>query len=162
MSTPDPMVAAASPLTPEQTFNLLVESQEQLRQREAELLALQQQQDQTKTDVIKAELQQGDNFTKRARPMVVYAGLLFIFLNYVFIPTLCHLAGQPLGNGGVLELPSDFWLAWGGIVATWSIGRSFEKTGASNRVTQLITASKAPAPAPARSPAAGSNDGAVG
>ena len=31
-------------------------------------------------EVIVAELQQSDNFTKRARPTVIYAGLLFILL----------------------------------------------------------------------------------
>jgi hypothetical protein len=162
MSTPDPTVAPAftaapaSTLTSEQAFNLLVEQQEVLRQREAQLLALQQQQDQTKNEVIKAELDQNDLFTKRARPMVVYAGLVFIFLNYVLFPAIALLhSGKQIKP---LALPEDFWWAWGGIVATWSIGRSFEKTGASNRVTRLITGSKVSAAASVL----GSNDGAVG
>lgn len=164
MSTPDPTVApafTAAPapaftLTPEQAFNLLVEQQELLRQRDAQLLALQQQQDQTKSEVIKAELEQNDLFTKRARPMVVYAGLVFIFLNYVLFPAIALLhSNQAIAP---LELPEDFWWAWGGIVATWSIGRSFEKTGASNRVTRMITGSKVSAAASV----IGSNDGAVG
>lgn len=161
MSTPDPTVApafTAAPaptLTPEQAFNLLVEQQQLLRQREAELHALQQQQDQTKSEVIKAELEQNDLFTKRARPMVVYAGLVFIFLNYVLFPAIAHLANR---EPPTLTLPEDFWWAWGGIVATWSIGRSFEKTSSSNRVTRMITGSKVSAAASVL----GSSDGAVG
>lgn len=161
MTTPD-LAVAGSKLTPEQTFSLLVESQELLRQREAELAALRDRQDQTKKDVLTAELQQGDAFTKRARPMVVYAGLIFIFLNYVLVPAILYAAGKT-PEKEFLPLPTEFWVAWGGIVATWSIGRSFEKTGASNRITRLITGSAAPtAPSPASAPSPGGGDGAVG
>lgn len=144
-------------LTPEQTFDLLIATQERLRAREAELELLQEKQDQAKKETMVAELAQGDSFTKRARPMVVYAGLVFIFLDYVLIPAICHIANKPL-EGGFLKLPPDFWWAWTGIVATWSIGRSFEKAGVSNRVTRFITGERAPAPTIA--PAAA--DGAVG
>ena len=41
-----------------------------------------------KERVLVAELTQGDNYTKRARPTVVYAGLGMIFLNYVVAPLL--------------------------------------------------------------------------
>ena len=159
MSTMDAAaLAPGSKLTSEQTFDLLVAAQEQLREREAELSSFQQAQDQTKRDVINAELTQDDLFTKRARPMVVYAGLLFIFLNYVLVPAISSLSGNPLKKG--LELPTDFWWAWASIVTTWSIGRSFEKTGASNRITRMITGSpQGPLP-PSRAP--GANDGAVG
>jgi hypothetical protein len=158
MSTPDPTVAPASTAapahTPEHMFNSLIEQQEMLRRREAEL---QQQQDQAKNEVIKAELEQNDLFTRRARPMVVYAGLVFIFLNYVLFPAIALLhSGKTIKP---LALPEDFWWAWGGIVATWSIGRSFEKTaGASSRVTRMITGSKVSA----ATSVVGANDGAVG
>ena len=41
-----------------------------------------------KERVLVAELNQGDNYTKRARPTVVYAGLLFIGINYVLFPII--------------------------------------------------------------------------
>ena len=85
-----------------------------------------------------AELQQGDKFTKRARPLVVYAGLAFIGINYVVVPIVA------LVNNVVVEpipLPTEFWAGWSGIVATWSIGRSLEKRGSQNRVTSAITGS---------------------
>ena len=91
---------------------------------------------QAKERVLVAELQQSDKFTKRARPMVVYAGLAFIGINYVIVPIVGLIAGQLINP---IQLPVEFWAGWSGIVATWSIGRSFEKSGSRNRVTSVIT-----------------------
>ena len=54
-----------------------------------------------------AELAQGDNYTKRARPTVVYAGLIFIFYNYCVVPTI-----QSLTDAAVVAfaLPTEFEL----------------------------------------------------
>lgn len=90
---------------------------------------------QAKERVLVAELQQGDGFTKRARPTVVYAGLLFIFFNYVIAPLF-------LPDQASLALPTEFWVGWSGIVSTWSIGRSFEKRGVVNKATSIVTGSK--------------------
>lgn len=87
-----------------------------------------------KERVLVAELTQGDNYTKRARPTVVYAGLGMIFLNYVIAPLISTTQMS-------LPLPAEFWFAWGGIVSTWSIGRSFEKSGVQNKATSAITGS---------------------
>ena len=107
---------------------------------------------------IVAELQQDDTYTKRARPSVVYAGLAFIFLNYVVVPGIQYLTGHavvkctPAGQDSSchiesgITLPQEFWWAWAGVVGTWSIGRSFEKVGVSNRATRLITGSAPPRP----------------
>ena len=98
-----------------------------------------------------AELNQGDNYTKRARPTVVYAGLAFIFLNYCVVPGVQYLRGKAEAHceqsapecvvAAGIQLPPEFWWAWAGIVGTWSIGRSFEKTSAGNRITNMITGS---------------------
>lgn len=88
-----------------------------------------------KERIIVAELNQGDNYTRRARPSVVYSGLLFILFNYVIAPLF-------LADQKSLELPVEFWMAWGGIVATWSVGRSFEKNGTHNKATSVVTGSK--------------------
>lgn len=88
-----------------------------------------------KERVLVAELNQGDSYTKRARPTVVYSGLLFILFNYVIAPLL-------LPNQQPLQLPVEFWAAWGGIVSTWSIGRSFEKRGVVNKATSVVTGNK--------------------
>ncbi len=93
---------------------------------------------QAKERVLVAELTQGDNYTKRARPTVVYAGLGFIFLNYCIIPAIQSLTGAVVEP---FELPTEFWAGWSGIVATWFIGRSAEKRGGHNRMTRIITGS---------------------
>ena len=89
-----------------------------------------------KQNIMVAELQQGDNYTKRARPTTVYFGLVVIFYNYCVIPTIGLIQGYTLPP---FELPTEFWAAWGGIVATWSIGRTAEKRGKMNRLTGAIT-----------------------
>ena len=42
-----------------------------------------------------------------------------------------------------MNLPAEFWYAWGGVVATWSIGRTMERRGATNNLVNVITGSKA-------------------
>jgi len=96
-------------------------------------------------DVIVAEMQQGDNFTKRARPTIVYAGLAFIFLTEIFFPlaswvVLCF--GKDLPVPPRLILPTDFWYIWGGVCSVWMVGRSLEKKGYTNEVIKQLTGSK--------------------
>ncbi len=93
---------------------------------------------QAKERVLVAELQQGSKFTKSARPMVVYSGLVFIGINYVIVPIIGLLNGITIPP---LELPVEFWAGWSGIVATWSIGRDAVRRGSKNRVTSAITGS---------------------
>jgi len=92
-----------------------------------------------KERVLVAELAQGDSYTKRARPTVVYAGLAFIFFNYCIIPAIQSLAGVRVEP---FHLPTEFWAGWSGIVATWTIGRTMEKRGARSRLTSIITGSR--------------------
>ena len=109
-----------------------------LQKRDSELEQTLRKELETKERVITSELQQGDNYTKRARPTVVYFGLLVILYNYCIVPTIQMLKDIPLE---LFVLPTEFWLAWGGIVATWSIGRSSEKRGNKDKVTSFITGS---------------------
>lgn len=81
-------------------------------------------------EIIKAEMASGDAYTKRARPTVVYFGLLLIGWNYGVGPMLSH---PPV------ELPSEFWLAWGSVISIWSIGRTAERIGIEGKVTKVIT-----------------------
>ncbi|KJZ07799.1 hypothetical protein TW85_24700 [Marinomonas sp. S3726] len=97
-----------------------------------------------KERVLVAELKQGDTYTKRARPTVVYSGLAFIGINYVLFPLLGRILngfGLDIDTSPLADLPLEFWGAWGGICATWSIGRSMEKRGANNPVVRSITGS---------------------
>jgi hypothetical protein len=90
----------------------------------------------SKERVLVAELTQGDTYTKRARPTVVYFGLLVVFFNYCLVPALQTFTGREVSPW---DLPTEFWVAWGGIVSTWVIGRSAEKRGTRNRVTGFVT-----------------------
>ncbi|MBF0549733.1 MAG: hypothetical protein HQK60_04285 [Deltaproteobacteria bacterium] len=95
--------------------------------------------------VMVAELQQSDIYTKRARPTVVYAGTAIFIWNGIVGPLIAWIAsvyGSQIIMPPVLNLPNEFWLAWGGVVGTYSIGRSLEKTGSTNKVVQAITGGK--------------------
>lgn len=90
---------------------------------------------QSKERIITAELNQGDNYTKRARPTVVYYGLGAISVDLI-ARYIGHFTGNPIPE---TMLPTEFWVAWGGIVSTWVIGRSAEKRGQTNKVINFIT-----------------------
>mgnify|MGYP006284201893 CR=1 FL=1 len=126
----------------EEKQQLKIEMQRLLQQRESEVEETIRTQLSAKEKILVAELQQGDSYTKRARPSVVYAGLIFIFINYVIVPAIQSIAGAP--EIEPFQLPGEFWAAWGGIVATWTIGRSAEKRGASSRLSRAITGNKKP------------------
>jgi len=128
----------------------------------AALEAREERRDSYKRDIIVAELQQSDLFTKRARPSVIYCGLIFIGLNYVVAPFIidilqtCLILGvgditadqvKQLKELGSYQLPGQFWLAWTGICSVYSWGRSQEKKGKSeneimNKVVSMITGGK--------------------
>lgn len=86
--------------------------------------------------IIVSEMQQADNFTKRARPTVVYAGLAFIFFNHVFLPCYAFFKSTPVPE---VSLPSEFWWAWTGAVGIWMVGRTMEKRGAASDIIKKIT-----------------------
>lgn len=69
-------------------------------------------------EIIVAELNQGDNYTKRARPTIIYAGLVMAFLNYTLLPLL----GKP-----GLPVPPEFWMVWGGVSGWYVHSRSQDK-----------------------------------
>jgi len=90
-----------------------------------------------------AELNQSDKYTKRARPTVVYFGLVFIFLEILGVRIIL------LNHFGAADLVSDstsvlqfFFTAWGGVVGVYAAGRSMEKRGISNIFTKISTGTK--------------------
>jgi len=119
-------------MSPEIKAKMQLELETKLQEREDKLVGVQR-------DIIVAEMQQADSYTKRARPTIVYAGLGFIFLVNVAFPILAFFTGRPIPE---LNLPGDFWLAWGGVCSIWVIGRSAEKAGFTNTVVRSITGSK--------------------
>ena len=121
-----------------QAFTLAME--ELLQKRDSEIEKTIQAELGAKERVLVAELTQGDNYTKRARPTVVYAGLAFIAFNYCLVPLVSRWTGA--ANVTPLELPAEFWYGWSGIVATWSVGRSMEKRGSRSAFTGVATGAK--------------------
>ena len=86
------------------------------------------------TKVIEAEMNQGDTFTKRARPMVVYVGLLLYILEAI----------APGVFGITMHVPEDFTFAWAGVVGVWMIGRSYEKVNGLGTRARWITGAQDP------------------
>ncbi len=84
-----------------------------------------------KASIMVAEMNQDDNYTKRGRPTLLYAGLVFIFIVHVLIPLLSWLAvflGKPT-TLPTFTLPPEFWWAWSGVCGLYVIGRTSEKQG---------------------------------
>jgi len=119
-------------MTDEEKATAQIELQRMLQERETTLIEAQK-------SIIVSEMSQGDAFTKRARPMIVYCGLLFIFLVHVIFPIVTYLTKESLP---ALNLPTEFWWAWTGVCGVWVIGRSMEKNGASNKIVNMITGGK--------------------
>lgn len=113
--------------TPDEKARFTMALEALLQKRDSEIEQTIRTELAAKERMLVAELTQGDNYTKRARPTVVYAGLLFIGLNYVLLPLL--LSYGLVKTIPEVALPSEFWLAWGGICSSWVIGRSMEKRG---------------------------------
>lgn len=85
-----------------------------------------------KERILVAELQQDDNYTKRARPTIVYSGLIIAMGSAV-----ARLAGSDVDPATLV--PPEFWYAWGGVTGTWVVGRTMEKRGNGNKFTRLVT-----------------------
>jgi len=113
--------------------------QQMLEARESALLEAQQ-------SIIVAEMTQGDAFTKRARPSIVYFGLAAIGLVHVLLPMIAWVAlvatSTTLERMPNIVLPGEFWAAWGGICSVWVIGRSAERRGATGKIVGMITGAK--------------------
>lgn len=106
-----------------------------------------------KKSVLVAEMQQGDTYTKRARPTIVYAGLALIFLNWAVeaglkivsalqIDALDPAQIETLRSVTEISLPGEFWAAWSGVVGIYAIGRSAEKRGVTGKIVSMITGNK--------------------
>ena len=96
-----------------------------------------------KQAIMVAEMQQEDRYTKRARPTIVYSGLVLIFLDFIvrviaffFVPDL----PQP---SGFVEVA--FLATWGSVCGVYSIGRSAEKRGVNNQAVSAVTGAARPA-----------------
>lgn len=97
-------------------------------------------------DVVLAELKQSDLYTKRARPTVIYVGLIFVLLE-IFGLRIAVLnyndASDEIVKSSTAILESFLYM-WGAVAGAYALGRTAEKRGISNAVTQLATGTKSP------------------
>ena len=127
--------------SPEEKNKALMEMEQLLAAKDAKVEETIQAEMDARKEILVAELESGDNYTRRARPTLVYAGLAFIFLNHVFFPVLFALTKTPPVD---LALPVEFWVAWTGTTGAWSIGRTMErrKGGTKSKALSLLTGAK--------------------
>jgi hypothetical protein len=128
-------------LSKEEKQEFKLEMQSRLMQKEKELEETYRTELESRADIIKSEMAQGDRFTKRARPTIIYGGLISIFIVYVLVPVIAYMAGASPDDMPGITLPDEFWWAWGTVVSVYGAGRSVEKIGVVNRATQLMTGS---------------------
>lgn len=119
-------------------MKLQTELEEILQKRDSEVEQTIRAELNAKADFMKAELQQGDNFTKRARPSIIYTGLGLVIANAI----MGWVSAFTDTTIPVLNAPVEFWYAWGGICSAYVLGRSSEKRGKRDKVTSFITGAK--------------------
>lgn len=89
-----------------------------------------------RSKVMIAELTQDDKWTKRARPMIIYTGLVGAILE--------GFATLPFTDI-VFRLSPDFWKGWTIAVGIYALGRSAEKLGSSGgigKIAEWVTGNK--------------------
>ena len=82
-------------------------------------------------DLMKAELNSEDPYVRRARPSIIWIGLIIFLINYALLPFITTLA-QMLGGSFAFTpviLPDQFWYAWGLYTGGYAYLRTKEKQG---------------------------------
>ncbi|MFW6371528.1 MAG: holin family protein [Bacteroidota bacterium] len=128
-------------LSKEEKQQFKLEMQSQLLKKEKELEETYRTELESRADIIKSEMAQGDRFTKRARPAIIYGGLIFISIVHVLVPVIAYIGGVPNNELPQIILPEEFWWAWATVVGVYGVGRSAEKMGVTHRTTQFMTGS---------------------
>jgi hypothetical protein len=118
--------------TPQERAMIELQIQQTIDARESVMLN-------TQKAIITSEMAQGDDYTKRARPSIVYFGLLFIGLIHVILPMVSWITGKGVPD---INLPAEFWYTWSGVCSVWCIGRTAEKFGKNGKIVSAITGCK--------------------
>jgi hypothetical protein len=91
-----------------------------------------------KAAVMVAELQQDDNYTKRARPTLLYSGLVAALLEGA-LKAYAFFGGLPEGMVPPASFfPAAFWASWAGVAGLYSIGRTVEKRAANGQPSGAV------------------------
>jgi len=117
---------------PEEKMAFQLELKKLIADRDQRNLELINAEVDAKARIMEAEIKQGDNYTKRARPTIIYMGLLLVLLQ----------AAVSIFGGPKIEIPVEFWYGWTGIVSVYSLGRTMEKRGNGSKAASMITGGK--------------------
>ncbi|MFA8298868.1 MAG: 3TM-type holin [Hyphomicrobiales bacterium] len=113
----------------EQRF--ILELEKMRMEKEAQLEKSVQAQIDSKKELMLEELKQEDKYTKRARPTVIYMGLIFIFLELIGLRLVIFdsLDVDPKIIESSNNIFEWFMTAWASVIGIYSIGRTVEKKG---------------------------------
>jgi len=98
----------------------------------AKLLSYDETVAKAKMEIMVAELKQDDKFTKRARPWIIYGGLIALGVNHILLPWAAWImmaVGATHAALPSIVLPGEFWYAWGGAAGVYAFRRTTEKLG---------------------------------
>ena len=133
--------------SPAEKNELTSELRQLIAQRDTEIEHTFRVEMESKQAIMVAEMKNGDKWTSRARPMIIYAGLGAFILNGTIFPIamaiILTIQGVPwhLINMAQYQLPVPQELIAGWTVATsvyaWSRGK--EKLGSGNAFTKALT-----------------------
>ena len=115
----------------EEKAQVKIQLEKLLQERDSEIEATIRAEMQAKERIIVSEMNQGDSFTKRARPSIVYVGLGMMLGNFCLMPLIASVSNA-FGHQvdiAIHNFPEEFWWTWASVVGTWCIGRSAEKRG---------------------------------
>jgi ElaB/YqjD/DUF883 family membrane-anchored ribosome-binding protein len=107
-----------------------------LQQRDAQIEETFRREIDASKDVILAEMHQGDTYTRRARPTVVYVGLGLFIINYGLLPIAARFHGNDYTP---IAFPAEFWWAWSTVVSVWFVGRTMERRGLKTPLLEKVT-----------------------
>lgn len=132
----------------ESQSNFKIELEKLITERENQIHDTYRTEIKASKEIIIAELSQSDLYTKRARPTIIYTGLAIILLEilglrlFIFDKLLSsntNYADIIKSSTAVLK---SFLYMWGGVAGAYAIGRTAEKRGISNTLTQMATGNK--------------------
>lgn len=116
-------------LNSERRFRLQLH--EQLVERDKMIEATIRAELDARKSIMLAELHQGDRYTKRARPTILYAGLVMVAIELFGIRPfiLNHMRATETIVTGSEQIFQTFLWVWAGVAGVYTIGRSAEKFG---------------------------------
>lgn len=120
----------------EEKSSLKIKLQELFNQHQRDVMANYNKEMQSVRDVIVAELNQDDNYTKRARPTVLYLFIVIVMLNYCIFPFINHFTVKPLP---LIDLPPEAWQMFQWIFGVYGVGRSVEKMSGTDPVKKMFS-----------------------